>query len=303
MKTAVLVNPAAGSAEQSEALRALAADAPGLTFMELGGPDSCDVLVSRVLIQGFEVVAAAGGDGTVNQVLNALVRQGGRAALGVVPLGTGNDLVRTLALGPDPRDALAQLSLARIERLDLIRVRYDDTVLYGINAATGGFGGEVSASISSELKATFGPLAYVIGAVSALSALDDYGIACGLDGAAIAPTDAVAVVVANGRTIAGGKRIAPLANPQDGLLDVILINSASLVELADVGARLVAGNLLGSRFVTHHRARSICLRGDTDMRFNVDGELISGSSVSIDVLPRAMPVVVGSEFRSEIAQP
>jgi diacylglycerol kinase (ATP) len=106
------------------------------------------------------------------------------------------------------------------------------------------------------------------------------------------------VVVANGRTAAGGRPVAPIANPCDGLLDVIVVKAGSMPALAKVGTRLVAGNYLGSPLVHHRRVRQVAVASDPGMWFNVDGELITNEPVSLRVLPGRQRVIVGPEFEA-----
>ncbi len=300
MKIAILLNPAAGSSEQSESVHRLIEQHDDLLLIELDHPEACAQAVRRAVAEGCEIIAAAGGDGTVHSVLNAILNQEAPVALGVVPLGTGNDLARTLAIGPDPRDAIAHLAVSHTERFDVMRVRCKDRTLYGINAITGGFGGDVTEALSPELKAAFGPLSYIIGAVSALPNLGEYSITLALDGEGPVQTDAVAIVAANGRTIAGGKRIAPLANPQDGLLDVVIVKPGTLLDAADVGTRLVAGNLLASKHIIHRTTSHLTIQGEHAMLFNVDGEMVDGPDLDVEIIPAAIPVVVGPDYTAVV---
>ena len=300
MKIAILLNPAAGSAEQSGSIHRLIDQDDNLTLIELKGADACASAVRRAVAEGCEIVAAAGGDGTVHDVLNAILSQEAPVALGVIPLGTGNDLARTLAIGPDPRDSIAHLSLARIEHLDVMRVRTRSRTLYGINAVTGGFAGDVTEMLSAEMKAAFGPLSYIIGAVSALPNLSEYHITITAEGEEPARLEAVAIVAANGRTIAGGKRIASLANPQDGLMDVVVMKPSTLLDMADVDTRLVAGNLWGSKHIIHRQTRRLIIQGEDSLQFNVDGETVEGPDVDIEIIPAGIPVVVGANYTAVV---
>ncbi|PSQ69092.1 MAG: hypothetical protein BRD29_02330, partial [Bacteroidetes bacterium QH_2_67_10] len=169
----------------------------------------------------------------------------------------------------------------------------DEHVLYGINAAAGGFSGEVDEEVTTELKKTWGPLAYLVGAARAVPDLHEYDTHVSFDDEAPEAIDALNVIVANGRTIGGGKRVAPGANPCDGLLDVVIVKWGRMVDFATVGARLVAGTWLQSPYVRHHRVRKVRVASDPGMWFNVDGELQTKEPLTFEVLPGALPVVVG----------
>jgi diacylglycerol kinase (ATP) len=257
-------------------------------------------LARKAAEEGFEVVVAAGGDGTINEVVNGIIASGAGATLGIVPLGTGNDLSRTLDIPTDPRDALALIHSGERRPLDTFVVETSNGPIYGINAAAGGFSGQVGEVLTSELKANWGPLAYLIGAASLIPDIQGYKTYISYDAGVPEYVNALNIIVANGRTVAGGKRVSPLSNPEDGLLDVVIVKKGSVVELGDVAARLVAGNLLSSPIITHRLARSIRVESEPGMWFNVDGELITREPVTISVRAASLDVVVGTDYRAVI---
>ena len=300
MKACIIVNPHAGSAEQFAQLEAVLASWKELDYWTSEHAGHGIELARRACREGYELVAAAGGDGTINEVLNGIMEAGGGVRFGVVPLGTGNDLARTLAIPDDPRDAVALLKLCHVVPLDVMQVESDEKTLYGINAAAGGFSGQVDEAISEELKAQWGALAYVIGAASVLPELQDFETCVAFDDGPLETVDALSVVVANGRTVAGGKRVAPLANPEDGLLDVVMLKTVTALDLAAIGTRLLAGTYLESPHVVHRRARRLYVESKPGMLFNVDGELFTRKPVTFTVLPGAVEVVIGTDYCADI---
>ena len=117
---------------------------------------------------------AAGGDGTVHAVVNGLAPDFGGARLAVLPLGTGNDLRRSLAIPDDPLAALDLLDSGRERLIDVIRVETPSRSLYAVNTASGGFSGQLQEALTEEMKAAWGPLAYLRGAAAVLPDLTDY---------------------------------------------------------------------------------------------------------------------------------
>jgi diacylglycerol kinase (ATP) len=296
VRSCVILNPRAGSAEQTEALReALAAQIEG-TLCETDSAGHATALAAEALEAGYDPIIAAGGDGTINEVVNGLASDFARARLGIVPLGTGNDLARTLAIPADPLAALNIVMSGAEHRLDLMKAETADQATYGINVAAGGFSGQVDGVLTGELKANWGPLAYLLGAARIVPDLASYKTMIAWDDGPVERVEALNVVVANGRTAAGGFQVAPLANPEDGLLDVIIVRYGDVLDLAGVAARLLAGNYLSSEQVTHRRARRVHIAAQPGMWFNVDGELFTSQPITFTVMPQALRVMAGPEY-------
>lgn len=300
MDTWILINPNAGTADAADAVRDEAASYSNVVCRESPSPSACDRLVAQAVNEGADCIVAAGGDGTINSVLNAIQQRAADVRLGVIPLGTGNDLARTLAL-PDDLEAALSLALTGPERpIDLYTVTWSGGRRHGINVAAGGFSGQVDEVLSSELKATWGPMAYLVGAAQVVPNLEQYTTHITVDGGNRRRVQALNIVVANGRTAAGGRSVAPSANPCDGLLDVVIVEHGTASELAKVATQLVAGNYLESPLVTYERVRRIEVASEPGMWFNVDGELITNEPVTFAVVPGGQRVAVGPHFQASV---
>ena len=299
MKACVILNPNAGSADQGDALKEairVTPDVELLVCQEAG--HGCE-LAAEATSGGYDLVIAAGGDGTINEVVTGLAEDFGAAALGVIPLGTGNDLARTLCLPEDPLLAF-QIAMQGIRRpLDIIKVESEGETAYAINVCAGGFTGEMDEVMTDEMKASWGPLAYLIGAARAIPDLDGYETKIAWDDGPLETVDALNIVVANGRTAAGGKPAAPRANPEDGLLDVVVIKNCTGAELAGLAAIALAGDYLESDQVIHERVTSLRVESHPGMWFNVDGELLTKKPIHFEVLPGALRVAVGPDYQPE----
>lgn len=295
----LLINPRAGSAEGADL--GIAHDAPGIEVVEVDSEDGTREAAAQAARDGVETVVAAGGDGTLHLVVNGLMEVGrsadDRPALGVLPLGTGNDFARTLGfpLG-DVAACLACLGTGPRRPLDVIRYSHEDQRGYAINACAGGFSGALGETLTDELKASWGPLAYLVGAVKTLPDLTDYHTAISWDGGPSERMDAFNVVVANGRTAAGGRPVAPRANPEDGLLDVVVVRSGTGLDLVRLAARVVAGDYLADDQIVFHRVRHVRIESTPGMWFNVDGELRTNEPVEFEAVPGALNVVVGPDY-------
>lgn len=300
----VLYNSNAGSAAEADvdALRTI----PGIDLVACEDPDDTIGVAAEAAHAGVDLVVAAGGDGTVHLVANGLMRAGTtadtRPALGVLPLGTGNDLARTLALPLKATPIEATDALRRAERrcLDVIRVSHegdDDHTDYAINVCAGGFSGAVDEVLTPELKETWGPLAYLVGAVKAMPDLDEYDTRLAWDGGPAERVGAYNVVVANARTAGGGKPVAPRANPEDGLLDVVVVRARA--DIGRLAARVLAGDYLDDDDIVYNQVSELRVESTPGMWFNVDGELRTNVPVTFEAVPQALRVCVGPGYTAE----
>lgn len=292
------INTQAGGVDDLSALRDRLLKRGWNVRLSTPSGDAGRAVVEDAKSNGADCVVAVGGDGTINQIVNELMAGESPLPLGILPLGTGNDLARTLHLPFDLDAAIETVEAGRTVAIDLFRMEAASASRYGVNVSAGGFAGVVDEALSAELKAQWGPLAYLVGAAKALAQLEDYETQVSFDDAPPEAMQVLNVVVANGRTAAGGHVVAPDADPCDGRLDVVIVRHGSAPELVEVGARLMAGSYLESPLVEHRRVRSVRVASNHDMRFNIDGEPAARDPVQFQVLPGALPVIVGSDVRA-----
>lgn len=290
----VILNPQAGTAARSGEDLASRLRAAGYDVrLTSAGGEATQIARERALA-GAPLVVAAGGDGTISEVANGLLDAHTGARLGLLPLGTGNDLARTLDIPLGDVDAaLALLRQGRERVIDVIAVEPDDAPrTYAVNVAAGGFSGQVDEVLTPELKARWGPLAYVFSAARVLPDLTGYRTTLAFDDGQAEQVEALNVIVANARSCGGGVAIAPGADVEDGLLDVVVVRFSKLLDLARVALRLARGDDLDDADVYRRRARAVRITASPPMWFNVDGELVSKAAVTFRVVPRALRVVV-----------
>ena len=252
---------------------------------------------------GVPLVVAAGGDGTVHAVANGLLRVGAgaedRPTLGILPLGTGNDLARTLALPLEAThaDLLALLETGERRAIDVIRVQTPDGDCYAVNACSGGFTSLIDEAMTTELKETWGAFAYAIGTARALPAIEDYHTRVAWDGGEPEGVRAFNVLVANGRTIGGGTPVAPGASLEDGLLDVVVVRQGGALDIARLTARAyTTRDYTEDDHVLFRQCRRVEVASTPSMEFNVDGDPHTTHPVSFEVAPGALRVVVGTDY-------
>ncbi len=300
MRTCIILNPGAGSASDTEVLRGAVKRLGDITLKTTATAGDATRFAREALAEGFDRIVAAGGDGTINEVVNGLADDWGRATFGIIPMGTGNDFCRTICSDKDPRVAVEVLARGVTCACDVVCVESDET-RYFINVSAGGFSGLVNEQLTDDVKATWGPLAYVRSALAALPNIEDYRTTIQFDDEEPQHLVAYNIVVANARFVAGGVPIAPTALLDDGQVDVILVPAASLPRLATLVPLMMLGRHLDSPELTYRRAGKIKIDSTPGMWFNTDGELVGNEPATFTVLPRVLRVIVGPEFDATTA--
>lgn len=255
--------------------------------------------VAREWREGLLVVA--GGDGTVNEVVNGLGEAGfpEGVTLAVLPAGTGNDCARTLGMPDDPEQAWETIRAGRPRTLDVACVRpYGAEERLFVNAAIGGAGAEVSdAADDPNMKARWGSLTYLRASLGAARRLRAHELEVSLDGRRHR-LRGVSVVVGNCRYAGGGRLAAPKANPEDGLLDVMVVEYAGLGQvLALAPTALTRSDYLERDGIFFARAENIRVSAHPQsFRFNTDGEVLGTGPAEFSVVPRALKTIVGPGY-------
>jgi diacylglycerol kinase (ATP) len=249
------------------------------------------------------LLIVVGGDGTISEVVNGLGRAGFPAGvtLAILPAGTGNDLAATLAIPDDPEEAAALLRQNRVRTLDVVRVRSEGIgEQFFINVATGGMGAEISGLADGEMKKRWGKLAYLR---ASLEVAREYGakeVTLTLDGAEH-NLRAVNLAIGNCRYAGSGWLAAPRANPEDGLLDLVVIEDVGAWEVLNLAPTVLAdSDYLDMEGVFFVRAREIRVETTPGgLEFTVDGEVIGDEPAEFSVIPQALKVVVGPGYVPE----
>ncbi|MEP6685873.1 MAG: diacylglycerol kinase family protein [Verrucomicrobiota bacterium] len=292
MKTFIVLNPVAGSvgalAELEEKFRRLKNAEVRVTTKQGDAESFSRDAVDR----GCDLIVAAGGDGTLNAVINGIGERIADVSIGLVPLGTGNDFARSLNLSKDVDESIECLERRRTRQIDLVRVTSDST-RYFVNVSAGGFSGIVNEKLTPEMKATWGPLAYLRGAAEALPELCAYRTEMLLDDSEQVAMNLYNVIVANGRYVAGGIPIAPDASVDDGLLDIILIPERPAGQLALLMGQILMGEHLKNEAIVFRRAAKLAVNSHPGIWFNVDGELVGNEPAVFEIMPRGLRFVVG----------
>jgi lipid kinase YegS len=235
-----------------------------------------------------DLLIAAGGDGTLNEVLHGLmdVPKAMRPILGIVPLGTANDFATGCGIPDDPAKALALCMRGEGVPIDVGKANDD----WFINAASSGFGAEITATTSPELKRLLGPAAYaVMGAILAIN-LQHYRGRLILPDRDITRTGPVAIV-GNGRQTGGGIQVAPRAYIDDGLLDVLIVRQISPTALL-AAARELQQLPPDGEYISYWQTPWLEVYPEEEIPVNLDGEPLRFSAVRYEAVPQAIRLIV-----------
>lgn len=245
-----------------------------------------------------EAVVAVGGDGTFLEVASGLLQPGSPAPLlGLVPVGTGNDLARSLGMtGLDA--AMSAFRDRRLRPIDAIRVECQGTngprTLHALSFAAVGISGEVLKRTTPTVKRLFGPrLAYYVGLLRALWGFRAPRLRLQWDGGS-REGDYLFAGVSNTELTGGGMRLAPGALPDDGRLNVNLIDALGRWETCRQLRLLASGQHVGHPRVNYFAATGLSIHADLPVEVQADGEPVGWTPASFGVVPGALQVVAPS---------
>lgn len=295
--TLVLLNPEAGSCDDVDRCRRLLGRIPDSEVAVLTSAGAMSERVLRALEEDRERIVIAGGDGTVHRAVQPMADADGEVpVLGVLPVGTANDLARSLAVPLDLEEAVEWIATAPDRLVDLVEMSTaDGETTWCVNVATGGFGGRVTDRVDREEKRHWGSLAYLRSAIEELSDLPRYRVRLEVADGEVVEWEVVNLVVANGSYSGGGIAVAPRARLDDGSIDVVGIPPLGLGQFAKLASAALAGDLQDQEEVLSLRTDRLEVRAEPPMRFRCDGERAASTPLAFRVVPRALRVIAGGE--------
>ena len=243
------------------------------------GPESAQAARDAVAA-GAQRLIAVGGDGTVHLALQGVA--GTDAVLGIVPVGTGNDLARTFGLDQLGVEEATRRALGPARAIDAIRTDRGRWVAFNV---TGGFSVDVN-DRADRMRFPRGPSRYTVATLLTMPGLRHRRLAVTVDGLRREYRSAL-LAVSNSPTFGGGMAICPDADPADGLLDVCVVGSAGRATMLRLLPMVFSGGHVGHRHVEMRRGRQITIEGEpTDLVG--DGEAIGSSPITLEAAPGAL---------------
>ncbi|MFP4323724.1 MAG: diacylglycerol/lipid kinase family protein [Anaerolineales bacterium] len=260
-------------------------------YITQGEGDGRD-LARKALRKGTDLVIVHGGDGTIMEVANGLL--GHEVPMAVLQGGTGNAIAAEFGVSARLEDALRAiaLGLGHVRPMDVGQVVFDaqqDPCHFLLRADTG-LSTEVMRETSAEMKSRFGILAYAVTLAQKLTQSPDITFMLDIDGEAVHARGAACVIANIGSVGALDMRIGPSVQPDDGLLDVFVLNTQAPTLLSVAASALQLADL--TDVFDHWQARAVAVRTDHPLPMGLDGDPYAETPFRASVLPGALPVFV-----------
>jgi lipid kinase YegS len=245
-------------------------------------------LVREACADGCLRLVAGGGDGTVNEVADAMLQLPAveRPELAILPLGTANDFATACSIPSDPLAALELAQSGQSCAVDGVRANE----FHFINVASGGFGAQVTATTPVALKNFLGGGAYTLSAMVQALKFVSYKGELRMPQESL-QNDVIVGAVCNGKQAGGGQQLAPSAFIDDGLLDIVGLLRFPPIDLGQVIRELTESEVSGD-YIKRYRVPWAEWESDVAMPINLDGEPIKTNKIRFEVLPGAIKLVL-----------
>ncbi|MEH7223347.1 diacylglycerol kinase [Bacillus sp. JJ1566] len=235
---------------------------------------------ARVAVERrYDLVIAAGGDGTINEVVNGLAEQEYRPTLGIIPVGTTNDFARAIGVPRNIEGACDVIVEGNAVPIDIGRV--NDR--YFINIAGGGRLTELTYEVPSKLKTMLGQLAYYLKGMEMLPSIRPTEVSIEYDGK-LYEGEIMLFLVSLTNSVGGFEKLAPDSSLNDGLFDLLILKKANLADFIKVATLAIRGEHINDPHVIYTKANRVKVNPTEKMQINLDGEyggLLPGEFVNL----------------------
>jgi len=265
--------------------------------------DHCTSLAREAAGDGRSLIIAVGGDGTLSEVANGVLEAGGGAAVGYIGQGTGGDFGRTLGLEHRLDRYVDAIASGKDRRIDVGRVQFrslegEPRTRWFINILSAGLGGLVDRHVARGVRAFGAKAAYFLASMRALVECERGHLICDSilrEEETSHRLDAYMIAICNGQYFGGGMHVAPMAEPDDGRLEIVSMNAPSKVAFAGFSRQIYAGRHLASPGVRHFGCDRIRIDIENDRARNVflldvDGEPLGILPIEVQLVPRALRI-------------
>lgn len=236
--------------------------------------------------RGYDIIIAAGGDGTLNEVVNGMAGLNTLPPLGVFPMGTTNDFARAMGIPRRWEDYCDLVIENKTRPIDIGRVNGR----HFINIAGGGTLTELTYEVPSKLKTLIGQLAYYVKGVEKMVSLSPTQLIIDAEGYDIVEGEFMLFLIANSNSVGGFEKLAPDARIDDGLLDVIAVKKCNLAEFIRLVSLALRGDHLDDPHVAYFKTPRMSVTSPGQVQLNLDGELGGELPGVFEVLPQHLHI-------------
>ncbi|SDH16337.1 diacylglycerol/lipid kinase family protein [Desulfosporosinus hippei] len=261
------------------------------------GPGEGTRITRNLLKDGYTHIISVGGDGTMNEVVNGFFSDNllinPQAELAVFSHGTGCDFIRTLQIPKGIEGFIQILKRGNKRQVDVGEVLFYDNYgkqlqRYFLNVADVGLGGETVARVNQQSKLLGGKLSFLIGSVISIFKYRNKMMSCEIDGKVICSGRLNSIMVANGRYIGGGMMIAPQAELDDALFDVVVLGDFSTWTILRNIPKIYRGTHLKIPGVGVYRGQSVVVSSDQRILLDLDGEQPGQGPIQFRLMPSVL---------------
>jgi YegS/Rv2252/BmrU family lipid kinase len=284
----MIVNPQAGKkqglAAAEKAARFLLQNDITVETMISSYPGHTVALAAELDLSSWNGVLVVGGDGTLFELINGLLRSNDRIPIpiGQVPVGTGNSFIRDLGIN-SVEDTIEHILRWNVQKVDLGHFSCAAGEYYFINLLGAGFVSNVA--YRAKKYRALGAFSYILGVIEEVVRLKSGGMTLEIDGQII-ERDAIFVEICNSRFTGGNMMMAPSAAIDDGLLDIVILNRISRATLLKLFPRIFKGTHVQAEPVEVFRGKKILLRAEQPLPLTPDGETFGSTPIEVCIYPR-----------------
>ena len=241
-------------------------------------------LASNLNIQDFDGILAVGGDGTLFEVINGLLKsnQNIKIPIGQIPVGTGNSFIKDLGIN-NLENSIQAIISGQTRSVDLGEFSYTKGKHFFINLLGTGFVSNVA--YRAKKYKLLGSLSYILGVLEEVAVLKSTKIEITIDGKLI-KREAVFTEICNSRFTGGNMLMAPYAKIDDGLLDIIILKKVSRLKLLSLFPLLFKGEHVNDDAVEVFTGKNISLKSNSQLSLTPDGETFGNTPIDVSMHPK-----------------
>lgn len=287
----LIYNPTSGREEMrrrlSDVLQRLESHGLETSTHATTGEGDATLAAADAVERGFDIIIAAGGDGTLNEVINGMAEKENRPALGILPLGTTNDFARALAIPRNWEAACDLICEGHTKSIDVGKV--DDK--YFINIVGGGSFTELTYEVPSKLKTLLGQLAYYMKGFEKLPRLRPIELHLKSEEMEL-QEEVMLFLISNSNSVGGFEKLAPGASLSDGLFEVTVLRKCNLAEFIRIATMALRGEHLNDPHIIQFHSKRIEVTSPDYVQLNFDGELGGILPCVVENLPNHLDIFI-----------